>query len=248
MKRAVAALISSCLFLSACSSPNDIILGPEPLKQMAEQGDKFKRMPEEDRMLLASYLTLSQMSQAFGGDVKPVAGRTVGEVLKDARGWKERLKLKAAKDEQDAKEAAKLREKVEAENQNVAKRIAEMVTIAVTNKRVVPKDIYAGRYSELLMINYALENKSAKPVRQIKGVVSFTDPTGETVGTLNVTIDDLIQPGAVVKTDTGSGWRTNEFSRGEIEKIAEKDFSSMKGSFKATAIAFGDGEVIKTAE
>jgi transcription antitermination factor NusG len=236
------------LVLAGCSSPDDIVLGPEPLKQLAEQGDKFKRMPEEDRMLLVGYLSLAEMGKAFGKETVPVAGRTVAEVMKDARAWKAKVKAAEVEQEKRDAEALVLRKKIEAENKKVADQIADMVTVAVTDKVVKPKNYDVGRYSELLMIKYAVENKTEKTIRQIKGIVSFVDPSGDPVGSLHVDIDNVLKPGATVRTDTGSGWRTNSFSRGEIEKIAERDFSAMSGTFKVTSIAFAGGEVLKLAD
>lgn len=242
MAAAIAALAAGC------SSPNDIVLGPEPLKQIAEQGDKFKRMPEEDRMLLVGYLSLKEMSKALGGDALSVTGKTVGEVMKDARAWKEKVKQQEAESKKREEEALALRKKVEAENKILTDKMATLVTIAVIDKVVRPKDIYNGRFNELLMIKYAVENKSEKAIRQIKGHVMFVDPSGDPVGELQVDIDDLIKPGQTVKTDTGVGWRTNEFSSGDIEKIARREFAAMSGKFKVTSIAFDGGEVLKLPE
>lgn len=247
MKKILVAAAIAAL-AAGCSSPNDIVLGPEPLKQIAEQGDKFKRMSEEDRMLLVGYLSIGEMGKAFGGNLLPVTGKTVGEVMKDARAWKEKMKLQEAEQQKRAEEAAALRKKVEAENKILADKLATLVTVAVIDKRVSPKDIYAGRYDDLLMIKYAVENKSEKPIRQIKGKVVFVDPSGDLVGSLQVDIDNLINPGQTVKTDTGVGWRTNQFSHGSIEQIARREFGAMSGTFKVTAIAFAGGEVLKVPE
>lgn len=241
-------LIFTAILISACGSPDDIVFGPEPLKQMAEQGDKFKRMSEDDRMLLASYLTLGQMSTALGGQTKSNTGRTVGEVMKDAKAWREKVKVAQVEQSKRDAEALALQVKVDAEKKKIAERIATMVTIAVIDKVVLPKNYDVGRYSELLTIKYALENKSDKTIRQIKGTVTFVDATGDPVGSLNVDFDSVIKPGATLKTDTGGGWRTNNFSNGTIEKIANREFGSMKGSFKATSIAFEGGEVIKASD
>jgi hypothetical protein len=247
MKKILVAAAIAVLIVG-CSSPNDIVLGPEPLKQIAEQGDKFKRMSEEDRMLLVGYLSIGEMGKAFGNNTLSVTGKTVGEVMKDARAWKVKMKLQEAEQEKRNEEAAVLRKKVEAENKILADKLATMVTVAVIDKRVSPKDIYAGRYDDLLMIKYAVENKSEKPIRQIKGMVIFVDPSGDPVGKLQVDIDNLINPGQTVKTDTGVGWRTNQFSNGSIEQIARREFGAMTGTFKVTAIAFAGGEVLKIPE
>lgn len=248
MKKIALAVVMA-IAATGCSSPNDIVFGPEPLKQIAEQGDKFRRLPEQDRMLLVGYLSLVELGKGFGsaGGVS-VTGKTVGEVMKDARAWKEKMNQAEFEKKKQDEEALALRKKVEAENKLVADKIATFVTVAVIDKVVRPKDIYAGRYDELLMIKYAVENKSEIPIRQIKGQVMFVDPSGDPVGDLQVEIDNSIKPGQTVKTDTGVGWRTNQFSSGAIERIARRDFSAMTGSFKVTSIAFAGGEVLKLAE
>lgn len=247
MRTKIAAALALA-FITACGSPNDIILGPEPLKQMAEQGDKFKRLSEEDRTLLAGYLALTEMAKTMGANPKPITGRTVGEVMVDARAWKEDVKTAEIANKKREAEAEALRLKIEAEKKAVSEKIQGMVTIAVINKVVLPKNYNVGRYSELLMIQYALENKSQKTIKQIKGVVSFVDATGDPVGSLGVDFDTPIKAGATVNTDTGSGWKTNSFSNGNIEKIANRDFSSMKGKFTPLSIAFADGEVLRAPE
>jgi hypothetical protein len=248
MKRRVGiALIATVL--CACSPPTEIVLGPEPLKQMAEQGAKFKGLSEEDRTLLAGYLTVTEMGKAFGAKgLTPTTGRTVGEVLKDARAWRDKMKSAEAEQVKLHAQAAALRSKVEAERKAISEKLSALVTIAVVDKVVLPKNYDIGRYSELLMVKYALENKSEKGIRQIKGRVEFVDATGDPVGDLAVDIDQRIAPGATIKTDTGSGWRTNGFSNGAIERIANREFSAMKGTFTPLSIAFDDGTVIKAPE
>ncbi|WGG52112.1 hypothetical protein [Rugamonas sp. DEMB1] len=241
-------LTAIVVVLTACSSPNDIILGPEPLQQMAEQGDKFKSMSEDDRKLLVAYLTANRIGKAFGADVQSPVGRTVGEVMKDAHAWKEKVKAAEVTEKKKADEALALKAKIEAERKAISARIEAMVTISVLNKHVLSKNYDLGRYNELLMISYALENKSQKKIKQIKGIVSFVDATGDPVGELHVDFDQPIKAGATIMTDTGSGWRTNQFSNGNIEKIANRENSSMTGKFTPLSIAFDDGEVLRAPE
>src|SRR5450830_1152934 len=125
MRTKIAAALALA-FITACGSPNDIILGPEPLKQMAEQGDKFKRLSEEDRTLLAGYLALTEMAKTMGTNPKPTTGRTVGEVMVDARAWKEDVKNAEIANEKREAEAEALRLKVEAEQKAVSEKIQSM--------------------------------------------------------------------------------------------------------------------------
>lgn len=238
----------TALFITGCSNPNDIVFGPEPLKQMAEQGEQFKKLSEEDRMLLAGYLGLTEMSKAFGADVKPTAGRTVGEVLVDARAWKEKMKFAEQEAKKKAAEAEALKVKVLAERKAIAEKISSSVTVAVIDKTVLPKNYDVGRYSEMLSIKYAIENKSEKIIQQLKGRVIFKDATGDEVGWLPVDFDEPVGVGKTLKTTTGRGWKLNEFRMGEIEKIAARDFGSMKATFEPESIAFEGGEVLKAPE
>ena len=247
MRRLLAVLVI-VLFVAGCSNPNDIVFGPEPLKQIAEQGEQFKKLPEEDRMLLVGYLTISEMGKIFGGDVKPATGRTVGEVLADARIWKEKMKVAEAEKVKQEKEAELLKAKVLAERKVISDTISSSVVVAVIDKTVLPKNYDVGRYSELLSVKYAVENKSDKTILQLKGRVVFRDATGDMVGTLHVDFDEPIGARESLTTTTGSGWRINRFMNGDIEKIAGREFSSMKVTFEPESIAFADGEVLKAPD
>jgi hypothetical protein len=240
-----------CIALSACGNPKNIVFGPEPLKQIGEQGDKFKKLSKEDRELLVEYLMTAEVGEiaheTFGTQLtpmRPVTGKTVGEVLDDAREWKAAKTAaeeaaEAARLKREAEEKA-LREKAIAEAKAISDRMAASVVVAIVNKKV-----HSQRFGELLMFDYAIQNKSDKGIRQIKGVVRCTDATGDEIGWLKDDIDTDIAPGQTVKTDTGSGWEVNQFRNSSIEKIAARDSSDMKVTFYPTSIAFDDGEVLK---
>lgn len=236
------------LFVAGCSNPKDIVFGPEPLKQIAEQGEQFKKLSEEDRMLLVGYLTISEMGKLFGADVKPATGRTVGEVLADARVWKEKMKAAEADQIKQEKEAELLKAKVMAERKLISDKISSSVVVAVIDKTVLSENFDAGRYSKMLSLKYAIENKSDKDIRQLKGLVVFKDATGDMVGTLPVDFDQTIGARKSLTTTTGCGWKLNPFMNGEIEKIAGREFSSMKVTFEPESIAFADGEVLKAPD
>jgi hypothetical protein len=249
MRRALPlALFAISVVLTGCEKPTDIVFGPEPLKQMAEQGDRFRKLPEEERALLAAYLTLTEIGKSFGAEIKPASGRTVGEVLVEARAWQDKLKTAEAETKKRQAEESALKGKVLAERKAVADKIAESVTLAITDKKILPENYEAGRYSKMLVLHYAIENKSDKTIRQLKGQVIFFDATGDKVGDLPVDIDERIAPHKTLKTTTGLGWKLNSFSSSDVEKIARRDFNSMKAVFEAEAIAFDGGEVLRTSE
>ncbi len=197
---------------------------------------------------MVGYLTITEMGKAFGADVKPATGRTVGEVLVDAKAWKEKMKAAEAEEKKREAEAEALKNKVIAERKAVADKISTSVVVAIIDKTVLPENYDAGRYSEMLSLKYAIENKSDKTIRQLKGRVTFKDATGDEIGWLPVDIDEPVKPGQTLKTTTGRGWKLNRFMNGEIEKIAGREFSSMKAIFEPESIAFEGGEVLKAPD
>ena len=233
------------LLLSACSKPTDIVFGPEPLKQMAEQGDQFKKMPEEDRGVLVGYLGIKALSKEFGAkDDKPITGRTVGEVLVDARAWKAAMLEKEAAEKKKEAEAAALKASLMEERKAISAKILSSVTITLLNKSVVPKNLEAGRFDSELKLTFAVENKSDKPIKLLKTRIYFKDATGDDVGWLSNTFDETIPARSTLKSSS-SYWKINEFRNGDIEKIANRELSAMTASFEPKSVAFGDGEVIK---
>jgi hypothetical protein len=244
---AVAALLITAL--AACSKPTDIVLGPEPLKQLADQGDQFKKLPEQDRVLLAEYLAANAVGQALNRkDALQVTGRTVGEVLRDAHVWKAKIAAEEAEQKKRDAEAAALKAKVDAERKAIADRISQAVTVAIVDKRVLPKDFDAGRYEAMVLITVAIENKSDQTIKQLKGKARFSDATGDEIGWLPVDVDAAIAPHKTLRTDMGHGWTLNSFRNGAIENIAARDFKLMKTSFEPEAIAFESGEVLRAPE
>lgn len=247
MRTLVIAVVTSTL-LVACSKPQDIVFGPEPLKQIAEQGELFKKVPEEDRTLLVAYLTLNQMGKAFGADVKSPTGRTVGEVLVDAKAWKTNMQAAEVEAKKKQTEAEALKAKILAERKAISERIAASVTVAVVGTKVLPQNYDVGRYNDLLSISYAIENKSEKVIRQLKGEVIFKDATGDKIGSLPIDFDEPVGAGKTLKTTTGRGWKLNKYMNEDIERIAGRDFNSMTATFIPESIAFEGGEVLKAPE
>lgn len=241
-------LLTLALIITGCSNPKDIVLGPEPLKQLAEQGEQIKKLPEEERTLLAAYLGANALGNLFGGQAKPVTGMTIGEVLIDAQAWKEKMQAAKVEAEKREAEAEALKAKVIAERKVVADKISSSAVVAIIDKVVLAKNFDIGRYNDLLTLKYAIENKSDKTIRQIKGMVVFKDATGDQIGRLYVNIDEPVAAGKTLKTSTDSGWKINPFLNNDIEKIAGTEFGLMTAVFEPDAIAFEGGEVIKAPE
>src|SRR4051794_2319130 len=75
------------LILTACSNPNDIRFGNNPSQDIRKNADVLSKLAPEDLILLSTYLVYADTSQRKG-QPNPAAGKTVGEVLNDAKAWK----------------------------------------------------------------------------------------------------------------------------------------------------------------
>ncbi|PPK72665.1 hypothetical protein B0F88_10398 [Methylobacter tundripaludum] len=236
------------LLLFGCSDPKDIVLGPEPLKQLADQGEQIKKLPEEERTLLAAYLTANAIGNLFGGQAKAVTGMTIGEVLADAQAWKEKMQAREVEAKKREAEAEALRAKIVAERQIIADKISSSAVVTIIEKKVLPEDFSVKRFGEMLSLRYVIENKSTKAIQQIKGIAVFKDATGDQIGELYVDINEPVAAGKTLNTTTGIGWKINPFLAGDVEKIARTELSSMTAIFEPEAIAFDDGEIIKAPD
>ena len=174
-------LFASIVLLTACTKPTEIVFGPEPLKQMSEQGDQFKKLPEEDRMALVGYIEFKRAMDSFGEGVKgakSITGRTAGEVLVDARAWSAEISLAQIARKKKDEETEALKAKVLAERKLVMDKLGEAITVAVTAKKVYPENFQASRIYDELELTYAVDNKADKAIRQLKGTLHVFDATG----------------------------------------------------------------------
>lgn len=249
MKKLV--LLASMVLLAACTKPTDIVFGPEPLKQMAEQGEQFKKLPEEDRQALVAYIEYKRAMDSVGEpmkDTKSITGRTAGEVLAVARPWVAEVHLEQIARKKKVAEAEALKAKVLAERKLVMDKLGEAVTVAVTGKKILPENFQARRIYDELQLTFAVDNKSDKAIRQLKGILHVFDATGTEVGVLRIDFSELIKAKTLVKTSTGYVWEVRRFKQGNIEKIADAQFEGMTTRFDVEVIAYADGEIIKAAD
>lgn len=242
----------ACSLMSGCDdshSVNDVIFGPEPLKQISAEGHSFRQLAEEDRIMLVGYLVAQDLERVAGRNAPPATGRTVAEVLRDARAWRAALNSAEVEREKRAaevsREAEELRNRVNEEQRQLAERVSRDVVVSITGKNVLPEDASINRYSELLIIQYAIQSKAGKPIIQIKGKVIFRDAVGDMIGELPFNMNERIDAAHTITTTTGVGYKLNRFTRGQIEEIASRNFANMSAVFVPESIAYEGGEVVK---
>ena len=223
--------------LAACSNPNDIVLGADPMKTIEANAEAIKKLSEEDRKLLIYSVGMSQMAGIFAskGEPNPLAGLTIGEVLG-------RAKKKKAETEAKNKESEELRKKVEAQTKLMQEEFQKILTVALVNKRNVMQE-YGRRFVNLDM---AYENKGNKDIQGVKGVLRVTDIFGDKILNVRWSYDKGIKAGKTA-TEKNVGIDINQFKDDDM-KLWNTDFDKLKSSFDVQTIIFVGGEKLQVTQ
>ena len=223
--------------LAACSNPNDIVLGADPMKTIEANAEAIKKLSEEDRKLLIYSVGMSQMAGIFAskGEPNPLAGLTIGEVLS-------RAKKKKAETEAKNKESEELRKKVEAQTKLMQEEFQKILTVALVNKRNVMQE-YGRRFVNLDM---AYENKGNKDIQGVKGVLRVTDIFGDKILNVRWSYDKGIKAGKTA-TEKNVGIDINQFKEDDM-KLWNTDFDKLKSSFDVQTIIFVGGEKLQVTQ
>ena len=223
--------------LAACSNPNDIVLGADPMKTIEANAEAIKKLSEEDRKLLIYSVGMSQMAGIFAskGEPNPLAGLTIGEDLG-------RAKKKKAETEAKNKESEELRKKVEAQTKLMQEEFQKILTVALVNKRNVMQE-YGRRFVNLDM---AYENKGNKDIQGVKGVLRVTDIFGDKILNVRWSYDKGIKAGKTA-TEKNVGIDINQFKDDDM-KLWNTDFDKLKSSFDVQTIIFVGGEKLQVTQ
>ncbi len=223
--------------LAACSNPNDIVLGADPMKTIEANAEAIKKLSEEDRKLLIYSVGMSQMAGIFAskGEPNPLAGLTIGEVLS-------RAKKKKAETDAKNKESEELRKKVEAQTKLMQEEFQKILTVALVNKRNVMQE-YGRRFVNLDM---AYENKGNKDIQGVKGVLRVTDIFGDKILNVRWSYDKGIKAGKTA-TEKNVGIDINQFKDDDM-KLWNTDFDKLKSSFDVQTIIFVGGEKLQVTQ
>lgn len=222
------------LFLVGCSNPNDIVLGPDPMKTIEANADAIKKLSEDDRKLLIYSVGMSQMAGIFAskGEPNPLAGLTIGEVIS-------RAKKQKSVEEAKNKESEELRKRVEAQTKLMQEEFQKILTVALVNKRNVMQE-YGRRFVNL---DLAYENKGSKDIQGVKGVLKITDIFGDKIMNIRWSYDKGIKAGKTA-TEKTVGIDVNQFKDDHM-KLWNTDFDKLKSTFEVQTIIFVGGEKLQ---
>ncbi|MFN7647567.1 MAG: hypothetical protein ACK5UT_08620 [Acidobacteriota bacterium] len=193
---------------------------------------------DEVRMLIA-YQVRGGLSKAFGGKERSPVGKTVGQLIEEAR--KDALAEKTEADKQK-----RLADEAKAKEEATASELRKSLTLTVYEKGFTPSDAMSGRFEDYITIRCAYENASGKDIRAFKGTVVFQDLFGVEIYRSGLTISDPIKAGVKGKWD--GSIKYNQFIETQ-SRFRNADLKDMQVTWMPSSIIFADGTKIgDTAE
>ena len=213
--------ILSLVVLASCSSPLEKTYSEEDLEQDAP-ALKEALDSNDLQLLMGSIFRLT-----LQGDLNSM---TYNEILEDGRAWKvEQERIEA---EQKA-----LQEKAAREEAERIARLQDAVMVTCFKK-----GFQKVNYQDYLTYGFAIENKSDKPIRAIKGTLRFTDLFDDEISSIRFTYDDPVGVGEIAKWNAQTDY--NQFDSDD-SKLKNKDLEDLKVVWEPIKIIFEDGSSLE---
>lgn len=224
-------LFAVATFAMGCSSPMDVVV---PLGKDAthEFDDAIRQLDQGQRKALSVWMVRS----AITGEPFPVM--TVGEALEDQSKWEvAEAKREADKKAEEAKRAAE-EDRLRAEAEAKKKKMRDAADVFLLSKEFIPSDFRAGRYQEYMQISCSLRNNGDKDISGMKGTMDVLNLFGDTIFSVQLTVQELIPAGASVEW-VGS-MEYNKFIE-EHRSFVGADMEKIKTTWIPENILFADG-------
>lgn len=122
-------------------------------------------------------------------------------------------------------------------------RYAKNIKLKVYNKKNLPADYNAGRFSDFIEIDYKIINKSPKSIKGIKGILRVYDQFDELIIDINWDVSEGVGAGKTKKI-TRHGLDYNQFMD-DHRKLHDLKFKDLTFKFEAEQINFTDGYKLK---
>ena len=216
-KKQIIILSGFLILLSSCSNPLNNKYSDSTLAKDAAEIKDSKKLNDDEIKMLAGYIMLAKL----GG--KSLEGKTYADILKDAKNIKneqEELALKTKK-EQEEKQT----------------KLGAVLTVALYDKGFSKED-----YDSYLTYSVAIENKSDKNIKAIKGSMVINDLFDTEITTLNLVEDTGIAAKQIYKTTYTSDY--NQF-KSEDKLLKSKDLKDLKVIWLPEKIIFEDGTTLE---
>lgn len=204
--------------LISCSNPLNRKYDESKFEEDAKEIKESGKLNEEEAKMMAAWIVISKMQG------KSLDGKTYNDILEEAKDFK--------------KQQEELAEKLKKEKQEKIDRYGKALTFTVYEKGFHEADIMNDEFNDLITFEIAIQNKTGKEIKAIKGPLSFYDLFGEELYSGNYTQDESIKPNEIYKTQISVEY--NQFSNG-LKTLKNKELSALKFEYIPEKIIFADG-------
>jgi hypothetical protein len=235
----LALLVAAILLLQACSKdPHSVRITDKNKDTFLDEIKDMKGLTVGEMQLLMAYQIRSGFAKVFGGKESNIVGKTVGQLIEEAR-------KNAAAEKTEADKQKRLADDTRAKQEAIASELRRALTLTVYDKGFLPSNPLGGSYRDNLIINCVYENASPKDIRAFKGSVIFQDLFGAEIYRANLTISDPISAGA--KTQWNGSIEYNQFVPAQ-KQFRNAELKDMKVIWMPASIIFSDGSRIGETE
>jgi|ERR1051326_3142590 hypothetical protein len=235
----ITSAVIAVLLLQACGrDPHNVPITSKNRDTFMDEIKDMKGLTVDEVRLLIAYQVRGGISKAFGGKERNPAGKTVGELIQEAR-----KDADAEKTETDKQK--RLADESKAKQEALAAELRKAVNVAVYEKGFLPSNPMGGRYQDYITIRCAYENTSSKEIRAFKGVVVFQDLFGSDIYRVNLTISDPIRTGE--KANWNGTINFNQFIDAQ-RRLRDADLKNMKVVWMPVSVLFADGTKVGDAD
>lgn len=185
---------------------------------------------EETAEKLATYVMQQTMQGVLKEDAENMlVGKSYTELLKQADDLAAEIKAKEEEEKRLAEEEA-IRKK------NIALKISESVTFALTKKGF---DEYS--YREYLTYTFTFKNKTSRDIAGVMGSVTFYDMFDEKITNFRLSYDGGIKAGGIINYNATTDY--NQFDAGD-KKLRNTEIEKIKVVWEPEKLIFSDGEKV----
>lgn len=221
-------LIITVLFLTGCNNPMSKVYNEEGF--MLDMVEVRESEGEETAKKITSYVLQQSMKGAFNKDAENMlVGKTYAELLKQSDDYDAEMKAKEEEEKRLAEEEEKRRKEI-------ALKISESLTFALTKKGFAEYS-----YQEYITYTFTFKNKTNRNIAGVKGTVTFFDMFDEKIQSLSLSYDDGIKAGKTVNYKAQTDY--NQFVS-EDKKLKNTELSKIKVTWEPEQLIFSDGEKI----
>jgi hypothetical protein len=218
------------LLVVACANSHDAVIPTDPRLWDTDFRPTIERLPQGERSVLVAYLARVKQAAALSGQPIP-AGVTVGQAIDEQRRFEQSQATSRA-----TAVAAQLR--LDQERRDLERRVAEVLSVTLVNKRIVPADLAAGSRAELGILSFELQNRTVQPIVHLAGTIRLSDGFAGDLASVRVDGVGPIAPGATLQWESSV---TLDLQSNAGQRLRNSEPSRLTATFSPDVVELTDG-------